>query len=184
MHHYLESALRLMDDATAGFDDGGLVRRPAEGKWAAAEHVEHLSLTFSGTARMFRKLTASGYPTVVGQQRQLANPLGIRQATPKEWLSTFMVVEMGHMPGGLKSPDFAVPKGLFGGAALAAFREHIHSMDEALRDAEFKFGTSGPVALHIVLGPLTINQWRRFHFVHTRHHMRQVKTIRDACVTA
>jgi hypothetical protein len=177
MHHYLESALQLMNEATAGFEEGDLVHRPAEGKWAPAEHVEHLSLTFSGTARMFRKLIASGSSSQQTQERRLPEPLTVRKPTPKEWLSVLMVVEFGHMPRGRKSPEFAVPKGLFGGAAMAAFHEHIQSMDEAFRDAERLFGTSGPVATHIVLGPLTINQWRRFHFVHTRHHMRQVKAI-------
>jgi hypothetical protein len=30
----------------------------------------------------------------------------------------------------------------------------------------------------VVLGPLTIPQWRRFHLVHTQHHMKQVARLR------
>jgi hypothetical protein len=176
MHHYLESALQLMKIATSGFLESDLTRRPAEGKWSPAEHVEHLSRIFSGTARLFRKLVAAEAVSMQGQPSPIQRPL--RNATAQEWFGVLMVVELGHMPGGRKSPDFAVPKGLFGAAALAAFREHIYSMDEALYDAERMFGTSSPVAEHLILGPLTINQWRRFHFVHTRHHMRQIETMK------
>ena len=175
MHHYLESALQLMNDATARFEEADLVRRPAEGKWSPAEHVEHLSLTFSGTARMFQKLVAAHAQSAPVLQLPIA--LKLRPSTPREWLGVLMVVELGRMPAGREAPKFAVPKGLSGSAALAAFREHVRSMDGALREAELMFGTSGSVAEHLILGPLTINQWRRFHFVHTRHHMRQVASM-------
>jgi hypothetical protein len=179
MHHYFESAMQLMNEATAGMQESDLVRQPAEGKWAPAEHLEHLSLTFGGTARLFRKLIASGAWSLHAKQQNPASVSNVRKTTPQEWLGVLMVVELGRMPGGRKSPEFAVPKGMTGSAALAAFRENMRSMDEALREAENLFGTSGPIATHIFLGPLTVNQWRRFHFVHTRHHARQIRAMTD-----
>jgi hypothetical protein len=47
-------------------------------------------------------------------------------------------------------------------------------MDVALDEAELRFGPSVPLMDHPVLGPLTIDQWRTFHWVHTRHHARQI----------
>jgi len=28
---------------------------------------------------------------------------------------------------------------------------------------------------HLFLGPLTANEWRKFHWVHGRHHARQIR---------
>jgi hypothetical protein len=167
MHHYLESALCHMNQATVGLDDAALARRPWEGKWSPMEHVEHLSLSFKGTARLFRSITAAG-------RVEVPTP------TPQQWLNVLLVVELGLFPSGRKAPEFVEPQGLGASAALAAFREHIREMDEAINDAECQFGTYCSVAKHPILGPLTVNQWRRFHFVHTRHHMRLIEDLSNA----
>jgi hypothetical protein len=31
---------------------------------------------------------------------------------------------------------------------------------------------------HPILGPLTVDQWRKFHVVHTEHHVRQISQRR------
>jgi hypothetical protein len=40
------------------------------------------------------------------------------------------------------------------------------------------------IADHPVLGPLTLHQWSRFHYVHARHHMKQIATLRTRMATA
>jgi hypothetical protein len=53
-------------------------------------------------------------------------------------------------------------------------------MDQGLAECEQRFGSEVKMADHVVLGPLTIPQWRRFHLIHTRHHMKQIERLRAA----
>jgi len=48
-------------------------------------------------------------------------------------------------------------------------------MDASLADAERRFGHRTRVLFHPILGPLTAQQWRRFHLVHGRHHLKQIE---------
>ena len=50
--------------------------------------------------------------------------------------------------------------------------------DDAISRCEARFGAGAKLANHPVLGPLTARQWRTFHLVHARHHMKQIAHIR------
>jgi hypothetical protein len=52
-------------------------------------------------------------------------------------------------------------------------------MDRTLRACRERFGIQ-PIASHRFFGPLRVDQWRRFHAIHVRHHARQVRAIRKA----
>jgi hypothetical protein len=43
---------------------------------------------------------------------------------------------------------------------------------------EAKFGSRIKVLDHPILGPLSIDQWRRFHLVHGLHHVKQIRRLR------
>jgi hypothetical protein len=47
-------------------------------------------------------------------------------------------------------------------------------MDLALDGAAARFGARVKLMNHPIIGPLSVRQWRRFHWVHTRHHVRQI----------
>jgi hypothetical protein len=32
---------------------------------------------------------------------------------------------------------------------------------------------------HLILGPLTAAQWRKFHWIHGRHHVKQILRLRE-----
>ena len=64
--------------------------------------------------------------------------------------------------------------------ALPTIRKNLAEMDEAINACESKMGSKIRIADHPVLGPLTVAQWRKFHMVHTRHHMKQIVALRDA----
>jgi hypothetical protein len=51
-------------------------------------------------------------------------------------------------------------------------------MDTRIRIAEQLFGTHRRSVRHMLLGPMSLAQWRRFHLVHGRHHIRQIAAIR------
>ena len=55
-----------------------------------------------------------------------------------------------------------------------ALHDALVAMDSVLVDAEKRFGRTARILNHPVLGPLTAQQWRRFHQVHGRHHLKQV----------
>jgi hypothetical protein len=52
-------------------------------------------------------------------------------------------------------------------------------MDEVIGQCEARFGKRTRVLDHPVLGPLTARQWRKFHWVHGRHHVKQIQKLRQ-----
>jgi hypothetical protein len=61
-----------------------------------------------------------------------------------------------------------------GAEPLRQFNDALVAMDATLADAEKRFGAKARLLRHPVLGPLTAQQWRRFHEVHGRHHLKQI----------
>jgi hypothetical protein len=56
----------------------------------------------------------------------------------------------------------------------AVFAE-IDAMSAQLDECERKFGARTKILDHPVLGPLTVEQWRKFHWIHGRHHAKQIR---------
>jgi hypothetical protein len=88
-----------------------------------------------------------------------------------------VVSRMGIIPGGRKSPERVAPKGMPGVQARSMALEGIRKMDEALKHCEERFGSKVKVADHPVLGPIPVPEWRKFHLLHTLHHMKQVDAL-------
>ena len=164
MDSTLQQVGEAIEAATRGMSAEQLERHP-EGKWPAAGILEHLSITYGGTARLMRKCLEGG------------KPLG-SAPTFKQRFAAWVVTGLGYFPTGRPAPEFAQPKGLGGEAALQSIRENLTTMDQALAECEQRFGSEVKIADHVVLGALTIPQWRRFHWVHTRHHMKQIARLR------
>ncbi len=160
MHPVLERVLAGIDKETAGLGPADLERHPP-GTWSCAASLEHLSLSFDGTCRNLQKCL----------------DIGARRATHAQWwqrLGVLLVVELGYFPRGGKAPAPTLPKGLPGQAALDAVRRNLHAMDAVMADCEKRFAWKGKIADHPILGPLSLRQWRRFHWIHTRHHLKQI----------
>lgn len=144
------------------------MRQHPEGKWDAAAILEHLALTYISTARVMDKCIREGRP--------LATKTTIRHR-----LARMLVLKFEYIPGGRKAPKVVVPTCAVGGREA---REMIFSgldkMDQALAQCEQRFGRNVKIADHPVLGPIPISGWRKFHLVHTRHHMKQIdRLVRD-----
>ena len=137
------------------------------GKWCAAEILEHLYLTYTGTIKGFERVMASG------------KPLGSR-ATLSQRARTFVVVGCGHMPGGVKAPAVAVPKGVPMETVRSEFGEKIAAIDALIAQCEARFGRRVNVLDHPILGPLTAPQWRKLHLVHGRHHQKHLLQLRKS----
>jgi hypothetical protein len=136
------------------------------GKWCAAEVLEHLYLTYTGTIKGFERVMTSG------------KPLASRPSMSHR-VRTLVVVGLGHMPAGVKAPAVAVPKGLPVKKVRAEFGEKIVEMDAIIAQCEASFGGRVHVLDHPILGPLSAPQWRKLHVVHGRHHHKQLLQLRE-----
>jgi len=136
------------------------------GKWCAAEVLEHLYLTYTGTIKGFQRAQAAGKPVVT-------------PATWRQLVGKVIVVGFGHMPGGRQAPAMARPRGLPREKVIAEIASKIEEMDETIRRSEQEHGVTTQLLDHPILGPLTGGQWRKFHLVHGRHHLRQIEALRQ-----
>jgi hypothetical protein len=150
--------------AVAGLSAEQLIRhRP--GKWCAAEVLEHLYLTYTGTVKGFERVAEAGKPL----------------ATTQTWTQrgrTLIVVALGYLPSGREAPPVARPRGLPPEKVLAEIGPKIAEMDGNIARCEEKFGSRLKLLDHPILGPLTGAQWRKFHLVHGLHHVKQIKRLR------
>ena len=160
MDSYLERLRDAIASAIRGMSSEDLTRRP-EGKWSAAEILEHLSLTYTGTQKAFERCLKAG------------KPLG-GVPTFKQRLATAAVTEFGYFPQGRKSPDQVHPRGIAAEKVVAEICPQIAAMDTAIAQCEESYGARVKVLDHPVLGPLTARQWRKFHLAHGQHHVKQI----------
>lgn len=160
---HLASALAELDRILAVATPEQLSAKPRADKWSAAEILEHLDKTYSGTARLFAKILESGELRV--------QPLNMRQHVAK-----LIVIGFGHMPGGRKAPDMTVPVGVPAEEVVGNVRAHFVRMAELCAQVAQRYGKR-PVGQHLVLGALNADGWARFHWVHSRHHFRQIDAL-------
>jgi Protein of unknown function (DUF1569) len=166
MDFYLQRLHDAISSATEGMNPEMLGRRPQAGKWCAAEVLEHLYLTYTGTIKGVEKCIAAGRPLARGR-------------TLNDRMRTALVVSIGYMPGGRQAPQNAMPRGIAANRVLGEFSEKICSMDAVISQAEEKFGPDVPLMDHPILGPLRACQWRKFHWVHGMHHLKQLQRLRQ-----
>ena len=134
-------------------------------KWSAAEILEHLYLTYTGTVKGFERILESG--------RAKASI-----HTWKNRLQAVIVVSLGYLPTGREAPTHSRPKGLPAEKIAANIAPQIALMDKVLAECAAKFGPRTKVLDHPFLGPFSIRQWRKFHLVHGRHHLKQLRRLR------
>jgi len=137
-----------------------------EGKWSSTEILEHLTLAFARTV--------NGCKKCLQENKTLADI-----PTLKQRLNSFVLVECGYFPSGRSAPKHVIPSGSTKGKdPVQELFTQLQAMDVALAECEVRFGTAVPVMNHPILGPFNIRQWRKFHLVHTKHHMKQIKALR------
>lgn len=160
MDPHLQRAQDALQQCTARLTLEQLIARPP-GKWTIAEILEHLSRAYSHTtAGTQRVLTRGGSSS--------------RPATLHSRFRAFVVVECGYMPTGIDAPKMVVPVGIDPATARSVAMDNLRQMDLALEEAAARFGVRVKLMNHPIIGPLGVRQWRRFHWVHTRHHARQI----------
>ena len=132
-----------------------------DGRWSASLILEHLLLTFTATTRAMLKTMQAGEPFC-------------RETTLRDRASRLYVLGFGQIPSGLEATKNITPKQGLPRDNLRAFNDALVAMDATLTDAERRFGKKKRILDHPILGPLTAEEWRRFHRVHAEHHFRQM----------
>ena len=165
MDAYLERLREAIKSATFGMTAEDLMRHP-EGKWSTAEVLEHLYLSYTGTAKGFERCLQAGKPLA-------------RTPLLKDRMRTFVVTGLGHLPEGRKAPERTQPRGMLADEVSRDIGSRISAMDEVIAQCEARFGKRTRVLDHPILGPLTARQWRKFHWVHGRLHLKQIQKLRQ-----
>jgi hypothetical protein len=166
MDSRLEKLKQSLDSAVEGMSSEQLSWHP-QGKWCAAEVLEHLYLTYTGTITGFERVLRKGKP--------LATRASIAQR-----VLTFVVVGLGHMPAGRKAPAMVLPKGLPAEKVRNEIGAKIVAMDAIIAQCEGRFGRQVKVLDHPILGPLSATQFRELHLVHGLHHLKQLLRLRES----
>jgi hypothetical protein len=82
---------------------------------------------------------------------------------------------LGYFPRA-RAPEVVYPRGSVPAErSREATVEALAAVDSALARAAERFGLATPLLKHAFFGAMTVPQWRKFHFRHTAHHMRQVR---------
>ncbi len=166
MDFRLEELKKDLESATEGMSPEQLSWH-LPGKWCAAEVLEHLFLTYTGTIRGFERVMTKGKP--------LASRASIAQRA-----LTWLVRGLGRMPAGRKAPPIVLPKGLPMEKVRSEIGAKMAEMDEIITLCEARFGGHVRLLDHPILGPLTATQFRKLHLVHGQHHLKQLLRLRDA----
>jgi hypothetical protein len=164
MDSLLEELKQALESAVQGMSNRQMNWHPAE-KWSAAEVLEHLYLTYTGTIKGFERVLTAGQP--------IAGRASLRQR-----LRTLVVLRLNHLPDGRKAPKQTVPRGLNSETVRGEVVQKLEAMDGIIAQCEARFG-HGKVLDHPILGPLTAAQRRKFHWIHGHHHVKQILRLRD-----
>jgi hypothetical protein len=164
MNPHLATCLAIVLDATKGGGDECRVRRDAKA-WSPVEIVEHLTRSYSGTAKGFERCVEKNAPLATG-------------ATARQRLQQFVLISLGFFPVGREAPKHILPTGeLDLGAVLDAVRRDLARLDVSASRAREALGT-GKMLDHPIVGALSVDQWMKFHEVHTLHHAKQIRQRR------
>jgi hypothetical protein len=164
MHRHLHQCLAIVEAATRGGGAECATRR-SPNQWSVAEVVEHLQRAYLGTAKGFERCLDKDAPIAAGQ-------------TLQQRVLSFALLNLGFFPGGRQAPKHVIPSGeLDLGAVLEATRRDLERLDAAALKTRARFG-GAKVVDHPILGAFSVDQWLRFHLVHTRHHEKQIRARR------
>ena len=171
MHVVLERVIDQIANEVRGLDTESAQRHPRElaYKWTAQQVVEHLVLGYQST-------------TITLHARLSKGRLSRHQKrTYLQWSLQLMMLSFGSFPSGVPALDETLPSAkrflpMDGRQLGDLLHREADTMDDALDACRRKFGMER-VAVHPWLGPLRVDQWRRFHAVHGVHHIEQLRSV-------
>jgi hypothetical protein len=165
MHPVLKTELSVLSEEIRGVSqsEAQVNPLPGLGRWSAQEVIEHLILTYEMTMEELNRQFARG--------RALRRKRG-----PLEVFLRLQTIGLGYLPEGVPAMLRVRPQHsrAQGGALLAErLLSKGEEMDALLVQARQKFGIQ-PCAAHPFYGGLRVDEWRRYHAIHARHHLKQL----------
>ncbi len=135
--------------------------RRVPGKWSIAQLVQHLAIGIDTVATTFEKR---------------ASKQGMkRRATPRETLLRHVMLGLGRLNSGRDAPAGTVPEDRPDPEATTAqFRMGVARL-EAMVQSWPPERQLQVFVKHPVVGDLNLPEWVRFHYVHCRHHAKQIE---------
>jgi hypothetical protein len=170
MNSHLEQLQKALAGATADVFEEELNWHPP-GKWCAAEVLEHLYLSYTWNLKGFGRVIEAGKP--------LATPSTLWQRC-----QVLVAIDFGYLPEGRKAPAKTLPRGLLAEIVRTGIVPKIAELDEIVAHCEQRWGLRRKLLDHPILGPLSADQWRKFHLVHGLHHLRQIQRLQEALARA
>lgn len=173
MNADLQQLQRELDSSLEGLGSDQTQLRPVARPacWSIQQIVEHLLLTYELTGTALEARIAKRAPT-------RARPTLVQQ------FSQYALLGLGYFPSGRKAPAPVTPLARSiprsGEQLSVAVDEHLAGLGNVCRQAEEIFGANHRFASHMILGPMNVNQWRRFQLIHGHHHVKQILAIRQA----
>jgi Protein of unknown function (DUF1569) len=172
MHPVFQSAFRDITAELSRFDSTSASVHPwgRPHCWSVQQIVEHLVLSMDNTRTTLAERLAKGRPG-----RHL-------RRSRTEWVLQLMILSAGHMPKGVGAPRETTPKGSLQSTGVRELTERLERatelLDATLDECRHRFGMER-VGRHFLLGPLRVDQWRRYHVLHLQHHLSQVRGLRE-----
>jgi hypothetical protein len=159
MSSHIDRLRKELTTVLEGATPAALAQAPP-GKWNSAQILEHLYLSYTGTTRGLTRCLEKG------------RPLGTQSRTH---LRAFLMLKTGYFPTGVKAPAVAVPRGVPIEEVQQTIFSEIDTMAAKLDECERRFGARTKIMDHPILGPLAVNEWRKIHWLHARHHAKQIR---------
>jgi hypothetical protein len=166
MHPVLKVSLDPLADAivTLTQEEAQVAPLPGQGRWCAQQVIEHLILTYKLTIDTVSWHLKSGRAAKKGRSLSLS-------------LLRLQTIAFGRMPQGIPAIHAVRPKNytpMDGRALRERFLATAEEMEATLVKARQKFGIQA-CGEHPFYGGLRVDEWRRYHAVHGRHHLRQLE---------
>ena len=168
MHPVLATGVAPLLHELSSLSESQMQLSPAANpkRWSIQQIAEHLLLTYDQTTRNISNRLERKTPTR-------------RESTLLQKVLRFIVLMLGLTARGLPAPESTIAKNIqpqSGEAIANRITTSLELMDSRLHEARNTFGML-PVAYHPFFVPMRVEQWRRFHAVHARHHLKQIHQI-------
>ncbi len=135
--------------------------RAVPGKWSIAQIVRHLAISIDYTAATFEKRA---------DRKDLK-----RRATPGQTLLRHVYLGLGRVRPGRDAPAGTVPEERPDPeATVAQFRMGVARLENMVESWP-RARQLAVFAKNPALGDLNLPEWVRFHYVHCRHHAKQIE---------
>lgn len=158
--HQLDAMDDLVLGPLHGISEEAWHRSP-NGKWSVAQIVAHLALGVDLSSSTLEK------------RKEKFGML--RRSTPGQAVFRHLLLTLGKFPPGRKSGELTLPPERPDPEQVSAqFRMGVERFTKLI--SEWPESRQVEVFVkHQFLGDLNVKEWVRFHYVHARHHARQIK---------